>query len=320
MQTKRPWTPPVLWLFFSIGLMALLTLLGDEKSWAEAANERAPAASQDASQDASQETSQEEKEPPLIEAGAAKIQILVEGEGPPIVLLPAMGRGASDFADLSARLAAAGFRVVRPEPRGIGSSTGPTRSLTLHDLGDDIAAVIKAVSGGPAILVGHAFGGRIARIVTTDHPHLVKAVVLLAAEERQPTPPDILHAELMSYDPNLSAEVRKRVIQKAFFAKANDPGRWQEGWHRKVTRMQIAANHATQAGAWLAAGTTPILLLQGAEDKLAPPENARRFKHQHGQRVSLVEIPNAGHAMLPEQPAAIAEAIISFLQRQESRP
>lgn len=305
MQTKRTlWTHLALSPFFSIGLMLLLALLGDEQSLVAAADE---------------EASQEEKKPPLIEAGAAKIQVVIEGEGQPIVLLPAMGRGGADFTDLSARLVAAGFRTVRPEPRGIGSSTGPTQGLTLHDLGNDIVAVIQAVGGGPAILVGHAFGSRIARIVAAEHPALVQAVVLLAAEERQPSPPDILHAQLMSYDPNLPAEIRKRVIQKAFFAKANDPGRWQEGWHRKVTRMQMAANHATQAGAWLAAGTVPILLLQGAEDKLAPPENARQFKQQHGQRVTLVEIANAGHAMLPEQPEAIAEAIISFLQHQQSR-
>ena len=298
---QRHWTDtPLSWLF-CIGLILLLAVVCCGQRSAEAAE--------------SEEASQEEQEPPLIEAGAAKIHTLIEGDGQPIVLLPAMGRGVADFTDLSARLVSAGFRTVRPEPRGIGSSTGPTKNLTLHDLGNDIAAVIKAVGGGPATLVGHAFGSRIARTVATDHPQLVKVLVLLAAEERQPTPPDILHAELMSYDPNLSAEARKRVIQKAFFAKDNDPGLWQAGWHRKVTRMQMAANHVTQAEEWLAAGTVPILLLQGTEDKLAPPENARQFKQRHGKRVTLVEIANAGHAMLPEQPEAIAEAIISFLQR-----
>ena len=257
----------------------------------------------------------DEPRSPLIDAGAAKIHVVIEGTGHSVLLLPAMGRGVADFTDLSAHLVAAGFQVVRPDPRGIGASSGPTKGLTLHDLGDDIAAVIKSVCGGQATLIGHAFGGRIARIVATDHPDLVKAVVLLAAEERRPTPPDVLHAQLMSYDPTLSVEVRQRLIQKAFFATGNDPSAWQGGWYRKVTRVQMAANHSTQLEEWAAAGTAPVLILQGAEDKIAPLENARRFKQRYAARVTLVEISHAAHAMLPEQPQAIAEAIVNFLRR-----
>jgi pimeloyl-ACP methyl ester carboxylesterase len=77
----------------------------------------------------------------------------------------------------------------------------------------------------------------------------------------------------------------------------------------------MVANQATKAEAWVAAVVAPILLLQGTEDKIAPPENARRFKQQYGARVTLVEISNAAHAMLPEQPEAIAKAIVNFLQR-----
>lgn len=251
----------------------------------------------------------------MIEAGSATIHTLIEGQGRPVVLLPALGRGIADFGDLSGRLVAAGFQVVRPQPRGIGASTGPTTDLTLHDLGNDIAAVIRALDNGPATLVGHALGSRIARVVATDHPQLVSGLVLLAAEERQPTPPEVLHARLMSYDPSLSLRVRRKLIQKAFFAAGNDPGGWQDGWHQKATRTQLNANLATTAQAWSGAGSAPILLLQGREDKIAPPENARRFKQRHGSRVTLIEIGQAGHALLPEQPQAIAEAIVHFLRR-----
>lgn len=285
------------WLI-GVGLVWLLSLGLGRPTWAEPAG-------QDSARG----------ESTLIEAGAAKIHALIEGQGQPIVLLPALGRGVADFSDLSARLVAAGFQVVRPQPRGIGASTGPTTGLTLHDLGNDIAAVIRALGDGPVTLVGHALGSRIARVVATDHPRLVSALVLLAAEERQPAPPDVLHARLMSYDPSLSPRVRRRLIRQAFFAVGNDPVGWQSGWYQKATRVQMAATLATKAQAWIAAGSAPILLLQGTEDKIAPPENARRFKQHYGTRVTLVEIRQAGHAMLPEQPQAIAEAIVGFLRR-----
>ena len=103
----------------------------------------------------------DESQPPLIEAGAAKIHAVIEGAGHPVILLPAMGRGVADFTDLSTRLVAAGFQVVRPEPRGIGASTGPAKGLTLHDLGNDIAAVITSVGGGPAMICRAKCVGRV---------------------------------------------------------------------------------------------------------------------------------------------------------------
>src|SRR5258707_8918423 len=70
------------------------------------------------------------------------IEGLAQGHGPCIVLLPSLGRGASDFDPIAARLARAGFRVLRPQPRGIGESRGPMTGIDLHDCAADIAAVI----------------------------------------------------------------------------------------------------------------------------------------------------------------------------------
>src|SRR6202050_2634256 len=42
-------------------------------------------------------------------------------------------------------------------------------------------AGIEAAGGGPALLVGHALGQAVARIVAATHPSMVRAVVLLAA-------------------------------------------------------------------------------------------------------------------------------------------
>ena len=159
-ELRQP--PARVWLVL-LGLVVLCT--GGRPSWAEPAAQNSDQNSaQNPSQDASPDTSA------LIEAGSATIHTLIEGQGRPVVLLPALGRGVADFGDLSGRLVAAGFQVVRPQPRGIGASTGPTTGLTLHDLGNDIAAVIRALDNGPATLVGHALGSRIARVVATDHP------------------------------------------------------------------------------------------------------------------------------------------------------
>ena len=70
----------------------------------------------------------------MVTRGDARLEVLTQGTGPPIVLLPSLGRGAADFDPIAARLADAGFRVLRPQPRGIGRSTGPWQGVTLEDL------------------------------------------------------------------------------------------------------------------------------------------------------------------------------------------
>jgi pimeloyl-ACP methyl ester carboxylesterase len=71
------------------------------------------------------------------------IEVLTQGQGHPIVLLPSLGRGATDFDAIAERLAAASFRVLRPQPRGIGASRGAMTGINLHTYAADIAAVIE---------------------------------------------------------------------------------------------------------------------------------------------------------------------------------
>ncbi|SRR5258708_39662818 len=77
-------------------------------------------------------------------AGGA-VEYRIDGTGPTVLMIPSLGRGASDFDDLSRRLVDAGFTAVRPEPRGIGKSAGKMSGITLHDLTADAAAVIDSL-------------------------------------------------------------------------------------------------------------------------------------------------------------------------------
>src|SRR4051812_33849253 len=108
----------------------------------------------------------------VIERGEARIEVLAEGEGPAVLLLASLGRGAEDFDEVAPLVAAAGFRVVRREPRGIGASTGPMEGLTLYDLAEDAAAALLAMGSAPAIIAGHAFGNWVARALATARPEL----------------------------------------------------------------------------------------------------------------------------------------------------
>jgi pimeloyl-ACP methyl ester carboxylesterase len=245
-----------------------------------------------------------------------QVEFQIDGSGPVILMIPSLGRGASDFDDLSRRLVRAGFTVVRPEPRGIGKSTGTMINLSLHDLAADNAAVIESLGGKPAIVIGHAFGQRVGRTLTTERPELVKAMIMVAAGGKVSAKPGAGEALLGSFRLDQPAEVRMQSVRSAFFAPANDPSVWRDGWYPYVAKAQLTALRATPAEGWWSAGSTaPLLVIQGLQDVLAPPENGHIMKEEMADRVELLDIDGAGHAMLPEQPEKIAEAIIGFSRK-----
>jgi pimeloyl-ACP methyl ester carboxylesterase len=230
--------------------------------------------------------------------------------------LPAsQGRGAEDFNALSNRLVNAGYQAILPQPRGIGGSTGPLEGISYHDFAADVAATVRELVGGPATVLGHAFGSRVARTLASDHPNLVKRLILLAAGGMVPRSPEIEQATNRVWDPALPKEDRLEAIRLAFFARGNDARVWQEGWYITVANAQRACDARTPLRDWWAGGSAPILVLQGAEDVVAVPENARRMAAEFPARVTVVEISRAGHAMLPEQPEQIASAILAYLAR-----
>ena len=59
-----------------------------------------------------------------------EIDLIAEGRGPLIVLLPSRGRDSEDYDEVAAGLAKEGFRVLRPQPRGIGQSVAPMRDIS----------------------------------------------------------------------------------------------------------------------------------------------------------------------------------------------
>jgi pimeloyl-ACP methyl ester carboxylesterase len=249
----------------------------------------------------------------VIARGDVRIEVLAQGEGNVIVLLPSLGRGAGDFDAVAERLAGAGYRVLRPQPRGIGGSRGPLAGIDLHDCAADVAAVIAQDNNGPAFVVGHAFGNRVARMLATDRPELVRAVALVAANiGKAPSPPRMRAAIRASADPSLPDAERIKALQCAFFAPGNDPRPWLEGWHPEVLAAQRIAGDRTSREEDFAAGQAPILYLQPDHDPLAHVEDAGAYALQFGARVTVVVIERASHAVIAEQPEAVSAALIGY--------
>ena len=187
--------------------------------------------------------------------------------------------------------------------------------ITLHDYARDVAAVIEKEGSGPALIGGHAFGNFVARATATDRPELVCGIALLAATHVWPLPANIRESITKSGDPSLPDAERLKHLKHAFFAPGSDASVWLTGWYPEVKKAQRAATDTTPQAEWWQAGTAPILDVQPESDVMITPETQSRYRDELGERVSIVRIPNAGHALLPEQPEAVARALLDFVKR-----
>jgi pimeloyl-ACP methyl ester carboxylesterase len=249
----------------------------------------------------------------MVSRGDVHLEVLMQGVGPTMVLLPSLGRGADDFAPMADVLEAEGFRVLRPQPRGIGASSASPPYATLHDCSNDIAAVIEAEGNGPAVLVGHAFGNRVSRLLATIRPDLVVGVVLVAANVGHA--PKVREAIRNSANPALPDDVRLDALRFAFFAPGNYAEPWLKNWHPEVLANQRVAGDQTPRTEDYASGRAPVLYMQPSHDPLAHAEDAVEYKEALGDRLTVVKIPQSSHAAIAEQPDFIAREIAAWARR-----
>ncbi len=243
------------------------------------------------------------------------IETIAEGQGRLIVLLPSLGRDTEELDPWAAQIADAGFRVLRPRPRGFGRSSGPMDGLTLHDFAKDIAAVIGHENAGPAIVAGHAYGHFVAKMTATDFPQYVRAVALVAASQKN------INSHVRAWlaiatNPKQPEAERIKHLQLVFFAPGHDPRPWLTGFDPVVQRSQEVARDTTPQAVYWNAGTAPLLDLQAEHDPYRPHSTRNQLIEEFGaSRVTVVVIPNASHALPVENPKPAAEAIVVYAKK-----
>lgn len=253
-----------------------------------------------------------------VPSGEAIVQIDVlmdgagDGAGAAVVLLPSAQRDSEDFDELAQIIAAKGFKVLRPQPRGMGRSSAPPKDMSLHTLAADVAITIEHLSDGPAIVVGHAFGHWVARVLDMNHPKLVRGVVVLGGSAKV-FPEGMRAAQDICSDMSQPEELRREALQKVMFAPGNDPVVWLSGWHLNLKPIYRVAGLVPAKDVWFNVANAPILDLQGDQDPWRPANTRHELKDLLSDKVTVQVIANASHALAVEQPCAVADAITSWI-------
>lgn len=260
----------------------------------------------------------------FVRYGEASIRVLVQGHGPAVLIIPSFGRDAgSDFNYFSNALVQAGYKVLRPQPRGALGSVGPMQNVTVAELTGEIAAIIDVLASSRAIVLGHAYGQFIGKATAYLYPEKIPAVIAASAGALDNIPADINNAPFVAANVSLPASTRLAALQKAFFAPGHDAHIWLQGWHPSTLAMEAAVVKSAGPGGTgqhlCGASETQILDLIPAEDVFRPKETWNQTVDTCPDRAVLEIVQDAGHALFPEQPDVVVEKVLPWLKQQSSR-
>ena len=255
----------------------------------------------------------------IVKLADSNIEYFSRGKGETIVLLSGGTLTVGYFDGLANALAKAGYRVVGINFRGSGKSTGPSQGVTLQTMADDVAGVINSLKLSPVHVAGNDFGNRVARMLAASHPDLTRSVILLAAGGKIQPKPEAAHALMVMFNP-ASTDADVMAIMPYF---VSNPANAERVLAMMKPSRDPAAGPIEKAAPletwWAPPGKTKYLIVQGAEDQIAPPENGEILKKELADRATLVNVPGAAHLLPLEQPDTTASHVISFIRKLDRK-
>jgi pimeloyl-ACP methyl ester carboxylesterase len=115
-----------------------------------------------------------------VEANGLNYYYEIHGDGEPLLLLHG-GLGTIDmFAPVLPGLSE-GRQVVAVDLHGHGRTALGDRKISLQDIGDDMAVIVRALGYSQVDAMGYSFGGGVAFRFAVQHPELVRRLVIVSA-------------------------------------------------------------------------------------------------------------------------------------------
>ncbi|GAA3437685.1 alpha/beta fold hydrolase [Kutzneria kofuensis] len=223
---------------------------------------------------------------------------------PTVILVHGAFADSSSWNGVIADLTDRGFPVI--------AAANPLRSLSTDAA--TVKGLVRSVEG-PVVLVGHSYGGAVISNAAVDEPN-VKALVYIAGfipeqgesalELSNKFPGSTLGETLQTValpDGNTDLYVRQELFRNQFAADVpQSQAALMAATQRPVA--EAALTEGSGAPAWHA---VPVWSLIPTGDKNIPPA-AQQFMAERAN-ATVVEIPDASHAVLVSHPKTVADLI-----------
>jgi len=263
-----------------------------------------------------------------------QIYVRVGGEGPAVVLLHGYGETGDMWSPLAIRLVR-NHTVIVPDLRGLGLSSRPAGGYDKKTQAADLAGVLDALKIEKVDLVTHDIGNMVGYAFAAQYPGRVGKFVLIDAPLPGMGPWDdiirshaLWHFSFYGPDAERLVKGRERIYLDRFWNEFSaDPKKFDEASRKHYAKLYAEAG-AMHAGfeqfkafdqdamdnkAFVGKGmlTMPILAVGG--EKSFGPMMATVMRAA-ATNVQGAIVPNSGHWLMEENPAATIKLVEDFLQ------
>lgn len=197
--------------------------------------------------------------------------------------------------------------VITHDYRGTGKSSRPTEQYSCDDFVDDAAAILDQVNAGPAIVLGHSLGGRLALLMALKYPQRVKKIIAasVGAGSGLPGIPFKMCKEMVQW--GYEKYVREHTLEVGWPAQyiQQYPDRVEYFLNVRMNNLptlddylrHVMARQACDISARLHEIKQPTLVIVGDLDNRSATGNSQRRQSE----VMAQALPNAQYAVLPNE-------------------
>jgi pimeloyl-ACP methyl ester carboxylesterase len=270
-----------------------------------------------------------------IATNATALYVRVGGKGPAVVLLHGYGETGDMWAPLAAQLVR-DHTVIVPDLRGMGLSSRPPGGYDKKTQGEDITGFLNALKIDKVDLVTHDIGNMVGYAFAAEHPDRVSKFIIIDAPLPGVGPWDdiirshaLWHFSFYGPDAERLVKGRERIYLDRFWNEFSaDPKNFDEASREHYAKLyaQPGAMHAgfeqfkafdkdaVDNKAFVAKGllTMPVLAVGG--EKSFGPMMATVMRAA-ATNVTQAIVPNSGHWVMEENPAATIKLITDFLAK-----
>lgn len=227
-----------------------------------------------------------------------------QGQGDPILIMHG-GLLSHTSMDAYAQNLSSNYRVIAPDSRGHGSSSGAGGPIDYQILTADMVALLDALAIANAHIIGWSDGGIVALIIAAEHPRLVRSVVAIGANIAS----DGITTETREFISGWSVEAVSEEVAAAYRDNAAEPELWPVFFNTmRHLWLEAPILEPTQ----LADIKAPTMLVFGDRDDFHPDHIRLMFDGIADSQLFIV--PGTSHFAPAEKPDLIMEVISTFLE------
>lgn len=266
-----------------------------------------------------------------------KLARSVAGHGPPLLLVAGTGFPGATWGPETVAPLARDLTVVTFDHRGTGATPGTPGPYATRTFAADAAALLRELRVGPAHVLGHSMGGRVAQWMALDHPDTV-ASLILAASGPGPFRADQPHVRAVppytreriariGYHGYIEANVRETFFTPEFAAARPERVAWliSAFWQRRPTLgdylKHVAARQRHRTTHLLERIRVPTLVLVGDRDTHVGGTGSHweqsQFLAARLPCAELAVIPGASHGLFWEKPEQAVAAIRGWVAKTQ---